>query len=65
MTPKEFSDALDTLNLNQTTAGYWLKIDRRSVHNYANGKQSIPHPTAKLLRLCIKLNLKPEDVPTL
>lgn len=62
MTAAEFSEALDSLNLNQTTAGYWLKIDRRSVHNYANGKQKVPNPVAKLLRLCVKLKLSPEDV---
>lgn len=62
MTPVEFSEALDVMNLNQTTAGYWLKIDRRSVHNYANGKQSVPPPLAKLLRLMIRLKLSPEDV---
>lgn len=62
MTADQFSEALEALNLNQTTAGHWLKIDRRSVHNYANGKQSIPEPVAKLLRLCVKMKLNPEDV---
>lgn len=62
MTPEEFCNALDALNLNQTTAGYWLKMDRRSIHNYANGKQDVPLYLAKLLRLMIRLKLKPEDV---
>ena len=61
MTSNQFRKALDDLGLTQAQAAEWLKLSIRAVHGYANGAP-IPEPTAKLLRLMVKLKLKPEDV---
>lgn len=61
MTAKQYRAALEALELSQGNAAKWLKISIRASHGYANG-DPIPEPIAKLLRLCVQLNLKPEDV---
>jgi hypothetical protein len=61
MTANQFRKALDDLGLTQAAAAEWLKLSVRAIHGYANNAP-IPEPTAKLLRLMVKLNLKPEDV---
>jgi len=61
MTSTHFRNALDVLNLSQAQAAEWLGVSIRTAHGWANGK-SIPEPVAKLLRLMMRLKLKPEDV---
>jgi hypothetical protein len=61
MTPAQFRNALDALSLTQAQAAEWLGISIRAAHGYANGAP-IPEPIAKLLRLCVRLKLRPEDV---
>ena len=61
MTTSQFRKALDDLGLTQGGAAEWLEINIRTVHGYANGAP-IPEPIAKLLRLMVRLKLKPEDV---
>ena len=61
MTKSQFRNALDDLGLTQGEAAEWLGINIRTVHGYANGAP-IPEPLAKLLRLCVRLKLRPEDV---
>lgn len=61
MTPKQYREALERLGLSQGAAAEWLDISIRSSHGYANG-EPIPEPIAKLLRLCVRLKIKPEDV---
>ncbi len=61
MTAKHYREALERLGLSQGSAAEWLGISIRSSHGYANG-EPIPEPIAKLLRLCVRLKLKPEDV---
>jgi DNA-binding transcriptional regulator YiaG len=61
MTHHEFRKALDTLQLTQEGFAEWLGISIRSAQRYAAG-DPIPAETAKLLRLMIRLNIKPEDV---
>jgi hypothetical protein len=61
LTANQFRKALDDLGLTQGAAAEWLGISIRATHGYANGRP-IPEPTAKLLRLMVKLDLKPEDV---
>lgn len=61
MTANQFRAALDRLGLSQAGAAAFLGISTRSAHGYANDKP-IPEPIAKLLRLMIRLNLKPSDV---
>lgn len=60
MTPAQYKAAIKALGLNQEDAGEWLGVSGRTGQNYAT--KGPPEPVAKLLRLCIKLKLKPEDV---
>jgi hypothetical protein len=61
MTAAQYRKALDQLALTQGAAAKWLGISIRSSNGYANG-EPIPEPLAKLLRLCVRLKLNPEDV---
>ena len=61
MTGAQYMSALEALELNQVSAAAFLQISVRTSHGYANGA-SIPEGTAKLLRLMVRLELKPEDV---
>lgn len=62
MTPNQYRAAIKALKLSQERAGDWLGIGRRTSQGYALGEYPVPEPTAKLLRLMIRLKLKPEDV---
>jgi hypothetical protein len=62
MTPIQYKAALKALELSQERAGDWLGIGRRTSQGYALGEYPVPEPVAKLLRLCVKLKLKPEEV---
>jgi hypothetical protein len=61
MNQTQYRTALERLGLTQETAAEFLGVSLRTSHGYANGS-SIPEATAKLLRLMVKLDLKPEDV---
>jgi hypothetical protein len=62
MTPKQYADAIDRLGLSQRAAGKFLKIGERQSRRYIAGDAKVPEPTAMLLRLMMKLRLKPDDV---
>jgi hypothetical protein len=62
MTPTQYRAAITKLGLSQEGSGLWLGLSARQGQRYANGEQEIPEPVAKLLRLMIRLDLKPEDV---
>lgn len=62
MTPTQYKAAIKALGLAQEPAGIWLGIGKRTSQGYALGEYPVPEPVAKLLRLCVKLKLKPEDV---
>lgn len=62
VTPTNYKAAIKALGLSQERAGDWLGIGRRTSQGYALGEYPVPEPVAKLLRLCVKLKLKPEDV---
>jgi len=62
MTPTQYKAALKALELSQQRAGDWLGIGRRTSQGYALGEYPVPEPVAKLLRLMVKLGLKPDDV---
>ncbi len=62
MTPTQYRAAIAALDLSQERAGAWLGIAPRTSQGYALGEYPVPEPVAKLLRLCIKMTLKPEDV---
>jgi hypothetical protein len=61
MTANQYRTALDRLGLTQAGAAAWLGVSIRTAHGYANGSP-IPEATAKLLRLMVRLKLRPEDV---
>lgn len=62
MTPNQYKTALKALGLSQERAGDWLGIGRRTSQGYALGEYPVPEPVAKLLRLAIRLKLKPEEI---
>ena len=62
MTPTQYRSAIKALGLSQERAGDWLGIGRRTSQGYALGEYPVPQPVAKLLRLMVKLKLKPDDV---
>lgn len=62
MTPDQFKKAIKQLGLSQEKAGLWLGLSERQGQRYASGDQEIPAPVGKLLRLVLRLKLKPEDV---
>ena len=61
MTANQFNAALAALDLTQAEAAKFLGISIRTSHGYANGNP-IPEGYAKLLRLMVKLGLKPKDL---
>lgn len=61
MTANQYRAALQRLGLTQGGAAEFLGVSIRASHGYAN-KDPIPEAIAKLLRLMVKLGLKPEDV---
>lgn len=62
MTPKQYADAIARLGLSQRAAGAFLKIGERQSRRYIAGDARIPEAVAMLLRLIIRLDIKPEDV---
>ena len=62
MTAAQYKAAIKALALSQERAGDWLGIGRRTSQGYALGEYPVPEPVAKLLRLCVRLELRPEDV---
>lgn len=62
MTPTQYKAAIKALGLSQERSGVWLGLSKRMGQGYATGEYTIPEPVSKLLRLCVKLKLKPEDV---
>lgn len=61
MTAAQYRKILDNLELSIIGAAKVLGISKRQSQRYAAGDQ-IPKPVAKLLRLMVRLKLKPEDV---
>jgi hypothetical protein len=61
VTAAQYRNALDHLGLSQGKAAEWLGVSIRTSHGYANGSP-IPKAVAMLLRLCLRLNIRPEDV---
>jgi len=61
MTATQFKNAIAQLGLSQEAAGEFMGRSPRQGQRWANG-DAIPESVAKLLRLMIKHDLKPEDV---
>jgi transcriptional regulator with XRE-family HTH domain len=62
MTPTQYRTAIERLGLSQVRAAAFLGISDRQSRRFALGEASIPPCIDKLLRLMVRLNLKPEDV---
>lgn len=62
MSPAQYKAAIASLGLSQQRAGDWLGVSPRTSQGWAIGEYPIPEPVAKLLRLMLRLQLKPEDV---
>jgi hypothetical protein len=65
MTKNQYRAAIKKLGLSQPRAATWLGIALRTSQNYALGVTPVPEPTARLLRLAIKLKLTPEEAAKL
>lgn len=62
MTPAQYIKAIEKLGLNQVEAGEFLGVTGRQSRRWIAGDSEIPESVGKLLRLMIRLDLKPEDV---
>ena len=62
MTPNQYKKAIEALGLSQVRAAEFFGVAPRTSQGYALGEYSVPESIAKLLRLMVKLGLKPEDV---
>jgi DNA-binding transcriptional regulator YiaG len=62
MTPKQYAAAIERVGLSQRGAAAFLGVDERSSRRWIAGDAPIPESAAKLLRLMVRLDLKPEDV---
>ena len=60
LTPAEYKAAIKALGLSQEAAGLWLGLSRRTGRNYAT--KGPPAAVAMLLRLMMRIGLKPEEV---
>lgn len=61
MTATQYKAALARLGMTQGDAARFFKVTLKTSNVYANGGK-IPEAVAKLLRLMVKLELKPGDV---
>jgi hypothetical protein len=62
MSAAQYRAAIEHLGFTQVGIAPFLGISRRQAQRYAFGERKIPEAVAKLLRLMLRLNLKPEDV---
>lgn len=62
MTALQYRAAIEKLGLSQRGAGAFLGVDERTSRRWALGEAQVPESVALLLRLMIRLKLKPEDV---
>lgn len=62
MTANQYRKALDALGLTQQSAADFLGVSLRTSQGYALAEYPVPETIAKLLRLMVRLNLKPDDV---
>lgn len=63
MSPKQYAAAIKALGLSQVKAGEFLGVTPRQSRRYIAGDATIPEGFAKLLRLMVRLELSPDDVP--
>jgi len=61
VTASQYRAAIKSIGLSQEAAGEFMGRSPRQGQRWAAG-EAIPESVAKLLRLMVRLNLKPEDV---
>jgi hypothetical protein len=59
MQPEEFCAAIASLGLDKVTAGEFLCIGRATSFRYAGGYSAIPFAVAELLKIMLKLGIRP------
>jgi DNA-binding transcriptional regulator YiaG len=62
VTALQYRTAIEKLGLSQRGAAAFLGVDERTSRRWALGEAQIPQSVAMLLKLMIRLKLKPEDV---
>lgn len=62
MTANQYRAAIERLGLSQRGAARFLGIPERQSRRYALDEAEIPEAVGKLLRLMVRLKLKPDDV---
>lgn len=62
MSPTQYRKAIERLGVSHSKAAKLLGVSLRTAKGYAAGEHAIPEPTAKLLRLMVRLELTPEEV---
>ena len=60
MSADEFRACCDAVGLSINTTGKWLRISRRTAERYARGYSPITFAVAELLRVYLRLGLKPD-----
>jgi hypothetical protein len=63
MKGREFKRALRQVGLTVYSAAPFLGLSLSTTYRIARGEYEAPLSAAKLLRLMIRLGVKPEDVP--
>jgi DNA-binding transcriptional regulator YiaG len=62
MTAMQYRAAIEKLGLSQQGAARFLGVGERTSRRWALDEVRVPESVAMLLRLMIRLKLKPEDV---
>lgn len=62
MTHTQYRAAIARLGLTQERAAVFLGVGLKTSQRWANEKSRIPEAVAKLLRLMIRLGIKPDEV---
>lgn len=61
MTPKQYADAIEKLGLSQRGAARFLGVNERTSRRWIAGDAAVPEAVAKLLRLMIRLKIRPDE----
>lgn len=62
MTSNQYRKAIEQLGMSQQAAADFLGVSLRTSQGYALDEYPVPEAIAKLLRLMVKLGLKPNEV---
>lgn len=62
MNAEQYRKAIERLDLSQVKAGSFLGVDPRTSRRLALDEVPIPKSVSMLLRLMVRLKLKPDDV---